>query len=254
MKYDLVKVYHWLSTSTFRNKWFEENVKLQIICLLSWFIYSDYRKSNSFFSVMRKNKFILNVFFLFLFWTFIFFSFGKIMSETKKTYEYIFLERVKEKIVIQKEYDRPSRYFIQNIIIEECNLKHNNNLKKLPDDIFFTMVEEVTKKKIPYKIFFKIVDHESGFLWVSNTQGSGALGYCQIMPCTYRNYKRKLGLGKHTPKNNIIVGTTLLKERYDFYKKRGNNTEKSWILSLTDYAGGSDTMAKNITSHTFSKN
>ena len=92
MKYDLVKFHHWLLLSTFKSKWFEENIKLQIISLLSWMIYPEYREQNSFLSVVKKNKFILIVFSVFFIWTTSFFTFGRLTvgKETivveKKTY------------------------------------------------------------------------------------------------------------------------------------------------------------------------
>ena len=55
MRYDLIKIHHWLLISTFKSKWFEENIKLQIISLLSWFIYPDYREQNSLIGVIQKN-------------------------------------------------------------------------------------------------------------------------------------------------------------------------------------------------------
>jgi hypothetical protein len=91
MRYDLVKFHHWLILSTFRNKWFEENIKLQIISLLSWFIYPDYRKSTSFFSILKQNKFILSIILFFFLWTSGFFTFGKLMSIPEKTYQHIFV-------------------------------------------------------------------------------------------------------------------------------------------------------------------
>lgn len=250
MKYDLVKFHHWLLVSTFKNKWFEENIKLQIISLLSWFIYPEYRKTNSFFSILRRNKFILSVLLFFIFWTSGFFTFGKLMNIPEKTYEYIFVRKIEEKIVTESEYDKTTRKFIQDRIIEECDLEHTLNFKKLPDDVFFCMINEVTKKEIPYKIFFKIVDHESGFLFIPNNQGSGAFGYCQVMPSTYKLYQSKIGVKKHTPINNIKVGSALLKDRFDYHKNFGHSDEKAWFLSLTDYAGGKDSMAKELVNYT----
>lgn len=246
MKYDLVKFHHWLLLSTFRNKWFEENIKLQIISLLSWFIYPDFRKSNSLFSVLRQNKFILGILLFFIFWTSGFFTFGKLITIPEKTYEYVFVKKVEEKIV-KTNYNPSARLVIENLIIDNCQIEHTDGLRELPDDIFFLMLEEISKYNIPPQVFFKVVDHESGFKFIENTEGSGAMGYCQIMPSTYHIFKDKVGANKHNPHNNIRVGAFLLKERYNHHLKAGNNKKKSWYLSLCDYAGGKEQMAKEIT-------
>jgi hypothetical protein len=244
MKYDLVKFHHWLLVSTFRNKWFEENIKLQIISLLSWFIYPDYRKNNTLFSVLKQNRFILTVIGSFILWTSGFFTFGKLMNIPEKTYEYIFVRKVEEKII--KESKPSARKLLQKIIINDCNIEHKNELITLPDEIFYSMVDEINSKSIPYVIFFKVVDHESGFRFIPNSKGSGAMGYCQIMPATFDQFKGKVGLKSHNPLSNIKMGAFLLKDRYDYHKSNGNNDEKSWFLSLRDYAGGKDSMAKEI--------
>jgi hypothetical protein len=245
MKYDLVKFHHWLLVSTFRNKWFEENIKLQIISLLSWFIYPDFRKSNSIFTVLKQNKFILGVLSVFILWTSGFFTIGKLMSIPEKTYEYIFVRRVEEKIV-EKQPDPNIRKFIQNLIIEDCKIEHPNEFRSLPDQIFFLMIDEVNRNSIPYTIFFKVVDHESGFQFITNLEGSGAMGYCQIMPATFRQFKKEAGLGSHNPVSNIKMGAFLLKNRYNYYRSNGHKDDKAWFLSLKDYAGGKDSMAREI--------
>jgi len=245
MKYDLVKLHHWLLVSTFKNKWFEENIKLQIISLLSWFLYPDFRKSNSLFTILKQNRFILSILLVFVLWTSGFFTFGKLMSIPEKTYEYVFVRTVEEKIV-EKGPDPNVRKFIQSLIIKDCNIEHKSELQRLPDPIFYLMIDQVNKHSIPYTIFFKVVDHESGFQFISNSEGSGAMGYCQIMPATFKQFKRAAGLSSHTPDSNIKMGAFLLKERYNYHKSMGKGDDLSWFLSLKDYAGGKDSMAREI--------
>jgi len=245
MKYDLVKFHHWLLLSTFKSKWFEENIKLQIISLLSWFIYPEYRKSNSFFSVIKKNKFILILISIFILWTSFFFTFGKFMNITEETYRYVFVKGKEEKNV-SKNYNITIRKFLEKIIIEDCNIENKKNLRELPDHIFFSMIEEVDKNEIPYVIFFKVIDHESGFLFIPNSEGSGAMGYCQIMPVTFKYFMKRVGVSSHTPISNIKMGAFLLKYRYNYHKSMGKENNMSWFLSMKDYAGGNDSMAKEI--------
>jgi hypothetical protein len=245
MKYDLVKFHHWLLLSTFRNKWFEENIKLQIISLLSWFIYPEFRKSNSFFSVLKQNKFFLTVFTIFILWTSGFFTFGKLLSIPEITYKYIFVKELEPKPAKQ-DYNIHTTSLIKRIIIEDCKIEHIDNFHKLPNEVLHLMIKEVNEKNIPHIVFFKMVDHESGFRFIRNSEGSGAMGYCQIMPATFNQFKNRIGVKKHTPQNNIRMGAFLLSDRYDYYLKQGNNHRKSWFLSLKDYAGGEDSLAREI--------
>lgn len=246
MKYDLVKFHHWLLVSTFRNKWFEENIKLQIISLLSWFIYPEFRKNNTIFSVLKQNKFILTILLCFVLWTSGFFTFGKLMSIPEKTYKYIFVKKVEKKIITKKEYSHSARLLLQKIIIKDCEIEHKKELLNLEDDIFYLMIDEINKNSIPYTIFFKVVDHESGFQFIPNTEGSGAYGYCQIMPSTFNLFKRRLGLTGHNEESNIRMGVFMLKDRYNYHKSIGKSDNSAWIGSLIDYAGGKDSMAKEI--------
>lgn len=245
MKYDLVKFHHWLLLSTFKNKWFEENIKLQIISLLSWFLYPEYRKNNSFFNVLKENKFILSILCIFILWTSGFFTFGKLMSIPEKTYKYIFVKRIEEKI-IEKKPDPNIRKFIQTLVIKDCEIEHPKEFRSLSDPIFYLIIDEINKNSIPYTIFFKVIDHESGFQFIPNSKGSGALGYCQIMPATYNRFRKSAGLSAHNEISNIKMGAFLLKERYNFHKSYGCKDEKAWFLSLKDYAGGKDSMAREI--------
>ena len=134
----------------------------------------------------------------------------------------------------------------KKIIIEDSNIENKDQLKRLPDHVFYSMIEEVNRQEIPYVIFFKVVDHESGFQFISNSQGSGAMGYCQIMPATFKLFKKKAGLSNHTPLSNIKMGAFLLKNRYNYHKSTGKEDDLAWFLSLKDYAGGKDSMAKEI--------
>jgi hypothetical protein len=245
MKYDLVKFHHWLLVSTFKSKWFEENIKLQIISLLSWFIYPEYRQSNSFFSVLKQNRFILTIIGSFVLWTSGFFTFGKLMSIPEQTYKYVFVKQYEEKS-IKTNYNPSVRKFLQKVIIEDCNIENKNELKRLPDHVFYSMIDEINKNEIPYVIFFKVVDHESGFQFISNSEGSGAMGYCQIMPATFKLFKKRAGVSSHTPISNIKMGAFLLKDRYNYHRSTGKGNDMSWFLSLKDYAGGKDSMAKEI--------
>lgn len=135
------------------------------------------------------------------------------------------------------------RKYLETIIQRDCNLRHFQNLQRLSDEIFFTMIAEIEKWGIPYTIFFRVVDHESGFRFIPNAGGSGAFGYCQVMPGTFRSISRTLGLSGHTEINNIKAGAYLLKYNYNRHIKRGLSERDAWFQSLVDYSGGNRKLA-----------
>ena len=105
---------------------------------------------------------------------------------------------------MQIERDSILRSNLQYKIIRESKITYIENLKSIPDSILFLMASEADKYNIPYVIFFRIMEHESKFQFVKNTQGSSALGYMQIIKSTFNSYYDKLGLtGGHTKSNNI---------------------------------------------------
>ena len=136
------------------------------------------------------------------------------------------------------------REFLQQIIKRDCNLRSYGNLQNLPDKIFFTMIEEIERYQIPYTIFFRVVDRESGFRFVPNAKGSGAFGYCQVIPSTFRNISKKLGFKTHNEVNNIKAGAWLLRHNYNIYAKKGYTDEQCWYKALVDYSGGNHKLAR----------
>jgi hypothetical protein len=245
MKYDLVKFHHWLLLSTFKSKWFEENIKLQIISLLSWMIYPEYREQNSFLSVVKKNKFILIVLSIFFVWTTSFFTFGRLTSgkETivveKKTYINNYLKG------LDFEEFQSKRKATEYAIFTKCKIQNYKNLHKLPDEVFFTMLMEIERNDIPYSIFVRMMDKESSFLFIKN-KNSGAKGYCQVMPDTQRMILRKIGSTQHPQIDNIRIAAYHLKVQYLHHKSKGLSEKESWLNSLIDYNGGDTSLAQDI--------
>jgi hypothetical protein len=243
MKYDLVKFHHWLLLSTFKNKWFEENIKLQIISLLSWMIYPEYREQNSLIGVIQKNKFILSVIVIPMLWSCTFFTFGR-LSSTQNT---IVIEK---KTFINnhlKGVDFNSlngeRKFIEYLAHTKFKIENYKNLQKLPDEVFFTIVSEIQRNKIPASLFFRLLDQESGFRDIVN-YNSGVRGIPQINSDTRRRILKIIGSTNHRIIDDIRVCSYHLKSQYETHKINGNDERKSWTLSLVDYNGGSSTLAK----------
>jgi hypothetical protein len=138
------------------------------------------------------------------------------------------------------------RDYLEYRIINTCQLKNPKGLSKLSDEIFFTIIDEIEKYDIPYSIFFRLIDHESGFEFIENTQGTGAFGYCQVLPSTFDIFSKMLNIKNgHNEINNIKVGAYVLKYAFDIYCNKGLNEKESWYMALIMYSGGSKGLAKD---------
>ena len=261
IKKNLIKLHSWLLMNHVNNQLFEKYVRYQLIDILEWFIYPEFRKIN-WRQLLKNNKIIVIVIISFIFWTTGLFSIGRWLSFSDKAEKIYSLESKLEEInnilynsnvlldrkdstITQLRETMGSREYLQFIIKRDCNLTHYQNLVKLPDDIFFTMIDEIEKYKIPYTIFFRVVDHESGFQFIVNSAGSGAFGYCQVMPATFNLVAKKLGFKEHNQITNIKAGAFLLRDAYDRHRKRGNDVRTSWFNSLVEYSGGDTQLAQS---------
>lgn len=249
MKYDLIKFLHWLSQSTFKSKWFEDNVKFQIISLLSWILYPEFRKQNSFFNIIKGNKVILTTLSIFLIWSVTFFTFGRLTSNDDIIIKGYFPRYSRDTTITSRlVFDSNIRRFIEYTAKEKYKIKYYKNLQNLSDDVFFTIVSEINDKDLPYSLFFRLLDQESHFLYVVNKK-SGAKGFTQIIPSTERVLKRRVGVTGYHLIDNIRFGAHHLKISYNKYKSRGMSEEDCWFNSLVDYNGGSKTLASQMMLH-----
>jgi len=130
------------------------------------------------------------------------------------------------------------RGYFQNVILNDCNFIHRENFLDLDPRVFELMVSECDKYDIPYSIFFSVVDRESGFRFIENSEGSGAMGYMQMMPQTFNYCSAKLDLaGGNTPENNIKAGAYHLYDLHNDWSRKFSNDE-SWRWALAQYATG----------------
>jgi hypothetical protein len=127
-----------------------------------------------------------------------------------------------------------SREWKEYVIFKESHIDIPDNL---PDSIFYIMENERIKNDIPNSIFWRLIQKESSYRMIENEK-SGAYGYMQIMPSTFDYIGDKIGICDHNPKNNIIVGTYILKQNFNKFKKEGFNDKKSWELALSSYNAG----------------
>ncbi len=132
---------------------------------------------------------------------------------------------------------------VRNLVYEESGLKIP---RRLPDAHLWMMYNTAQDYDIPLTIWFRLIYTES--VWdVNSTSRSGAQSYLQLMPSTYRLYRRRLNLEK-SPKSNINIGAYYLKELYDFWKPKFSGERQRWAMALASYKQGlSNSMARRRT-------
>jgi hypothetical protein len=136
-----------------------------------------------------------------------------------------------------------SRNYLQYKVIQESKIEHISNLKSVPDSIFFLMVSEADRYKIPYFIFFRVMEKESKFQFIANTEGSSAFGYMQVIKSTFSIYYKKLNLkGGHTQGNNIRVSANLIHSIREFWRTKFKDEKKIWEYTLAEYGCGRSPM------------
>jgi hypothetical protein len=237
-------------------KFWNKYIKGSLLLISNWYLYPEFRRNNLLLSLIQLNRLPLLFTTLFIIWTITFFSFGRnsnfnkvkqLQTELSKTN--IELEssakliHYKQSVIENIRFQVGSREYYEYIIKKDCHLRNPDNLSKLPDEIFFTMIDEIEKNKIPYTIFFRLIDFESGFTYITNPS-SGAYGYCQILPSTFVIGCKHLNLKENSPINNIKIGVWVLKYGFNRWKAKGLSDEESWFNSLVDYSGGSRDLAQ----------
>lgn len=119
--------------------------------------------------------------------------------------------------------------------------------KSLPDEHLNKMVETADYYDIPYKIYFRRGAIECYYYTQYPVSPKGAIGYDQLMPSTFKEYGKRLGLTKHTPINGIKVAGLVLS---DYYKLCG----KDWSRALAAYNAGPSRVKNGIPNITETKN
>ena len=140
--------------------------------------------------------------------------------------------------IISREYNSYRLEGIHKKLSNECKFVHKDNFRHMNRQIFSLMVDECDKYDLPYSVFFSVVDKESGFKFIPNSEGSGAMGYMQLMPKTFSSNARKLDLRNHTPENNIKVGAYHLHDLFSYWKRKCVDDESAWTWALAQYAVG----------------
>lgn len=244
MNHDLIKLHHWLLSSTFKSKWFEDNIKLQIISLLNWILYPDYRQQNSFIEVLQGNRLVITLVLIPLLLCSAFFTVGRLTANERTIV-------VEKKTFINNYFDgidfsnlRDERKFVEYLAHTKFKIENFKNLQKLPDEVFFTIVSEINRNKIPASLFFRLLDQESGFQDITN-KNSGVNGIPQLNPNTRKSILGIIGKTNHKIIDDIRACSYHLTSQYKIHRNKGNSDQKSWVLSLIDYNGGSITLAQD---------
>lgn len=240
----------------FKNKWFERNMRWQLHSLIEYYLYPEFRDKKKIKPIIHANRYLIFFISVFLLTSIGAFIFGKKIQEglildLNNKIEYYtslrseMLKEISKKDSTISEMNKhlKSRKYIEYQIITECKITSIDNLKELPDSIFFLMVNESEKNGIPYMIYFRLIERESGFKFIANTEGSGAMGYMQIMPSTFKSYANILNLkGGHTPENNIKIGSYFLGKIFKIWNQKYKDEKTAWEYALCEYGCGKGSM------------
>lgn len=238
--------------TTFQNRLFEKRIRWQLHSLINYILYPEFRYSWSLTKTIYNNRtiiIIINSFILFIGLSYIL---GKSvnLNHIKNLRENIsFNEKnisqlndisySKDSIINKLSTEIRSREYLEYKIVQEAKLSYIDNLKSVPDSIFFLMVNESDRYNIPYTIFFRIMEKESRFLFVKNNEGSSAFGYMQVVASTFSKYYNKLELKNgHTQGNNIRVASSLINSIHRFWSSKFRDDRKIWEYSLAEYGCG----------------
>jgi hypothetical protein len=253
----LEKMNIWLLTSNFKkNGFFDKRIRWQLHSLIICILHPEFRRSWNFKNIIYLNRYSIVFFILIASLLIISFFIGKSFNnryisdlenkivDRDSTINYLNQNiSFKDSTIYSLSNELKSRSYIQYKVIQESKIEHINNLKLVPDSIFFLMVSQADKYKIPYVIFFRIMEKESKFQFIANKEGSGAFGYMQIVPSTFSIYYKKLNLkGGHTQANNIIVSANLIHSIREFWKTKFKDDRKIWEYTLAEYGCGRRSM------------
>lgn len=255
----LNRINKWLLMTHFTNRFFENRVRWQLHSLLNYILYPEFRSSWSLRKVLYSNKFIVLIVTILVISLSLSFFFGKSVSKSQideLTYEstkkdsaifnLYLLTLDKNSKIHSLSTELKSRGFLEFKVVKQSKIEHIANLRAVPDSIFFLMVKEADRYQIPYVIFFRIMEKESKFQFIPNSEGSGAMGYMQVVKSTFNMYYEKLKLKNgHTPGNNIRVAANLIHSIHSFWSGRFKSERTVWEYSLAEYGCGRAPMMKD---------
>jgi len=239
----------------FNNRFFEKRIRWQLVSLLNWINYPDMRKSFKFGKILHSNRYLLLIIKLVIILTISSFMIARIMDKHKVNElksELVSKEDVIDSLLISASskdstISNITRTYFEYKVVKESSIKDPTNLKQIPDSILFLMISEADRYKIPYFIFFRIMEKESQFKFVKNTEGSTAMGYMQIIKSTFKRYSSYIGINddEDTPGNNIRVAAYMIASRYKFWSTKFKSERTIWEYTIAEYRVGIANMIKD---------
>lgn len=240
----------------FKNKFFEKRVRWQLHSIINYILYPEFRGSWSLRKIIYSNRFSIITVKLLIICLISSFFVGKAVSRYKirqlsdniNTKDSVISDLLSGSIkksskIVSLSTELRSRTYLEFKIIKESKIEHIDNFRTVPDSIFFLMIDEADKYNIPYVIFFRVMEKESKFQFVKNTEGSTAFGYMQVVNSTFSKYYQKLKLKNgHTQGNNIRVAANLISSIHSFWVGKFKNERTVWEYTLAEYGCGRQPM------------
>lgn len=251
--------YKLIMSPSSKNRFYEKYIRWQLSVTLENIIYGDKKWKNA-FKYIWLNKVMVIMMILATSTLFLVYHMGSqsrekeissLIASNDYKYEIIQSQSVaihnneliiddKNNMIDSLNKFRESRDWLEYMIYSETKMDDFYlNMSRVDDDILFLMASQADKYEIPYSIYFRLIDVESGYKFIPNHGGSGAFGYMQVMPATFNSYAKKLNLkGGHTKKNNILVGSYMLYKNHKDWMDRGYDDRKAWEFALSEYNAG----------------
>ncbi len=237
-----MKIRNMIETVYFNNLGKKTKLSNYITKLLELYLFPEFNNGNR---IIKKTKSII-------WWLCVYF-----FVATSVSYELLSKEFVKQSKELIRSYGEV-RYLnkhAKQIVYAECvdSLKKSAEQIRLdtyfkigiiiPEDVpgnhIVAMKQFSEERGIPFSIFMKLVQQESGFDSAAINTTSGAFGYMQMMPTTFKYYYDMMCLqGGKTPLNNMMCGAEMLKQKFNYWYKRRGNKREAWRMTLACYAMG----------------
>ena len=126
-------------------------------------------------------------------------------------------------------------------MIKEIEFEAEVKIPKYVNIEYIEYMYDLAKEyEIPTRLTFRLVFKESSFIDTIKSS-EGAHGFMQLMPETQELYSKRLNidsLNLDSNRQNIYIGMNLLKNLHDYWVRKGNSTEYSWMLTLACYNAG----------------
>jgi soluble lytic murein transglycosylase-like protein len=158
----------------------------------------------------------------------------------------------KSSIVQVQELDELKTKEAIYLVLRSKGLSLNQGL-----DIAEVTIRQSRKLDLPLSLILAVMKKESLFVPYALSSQS-AMGLMQVHPITWGEYVEKLKLNVSThaafdPVTNVIVATHVLKDLYDYYKKKVKPGPEAWESTLSAYYAGKTSLSQTGITESHSK-